>query len=169
MTIDYNRDELLTDFGKTTLKDRYLLPQEESPQDGFMRAAKAFSDNDEMADRIYNYASKLWFMFSTPILSNGGTKRGMPISCFLNYVGDSREGLTGHYTENAWLASIGGGIGGFWGDVRSDGVSTWGGSQSSGSIPFLHVVDSAILAFSQGKTRRGSYEAYMDIYHQKII
>jgi ribonucleoside-diphosphate reductase alpha chain len=167
--INYDRDELLTDFGKTTLKDRYLLPDETSPQDGFMRAAKAFSDNDEMAERIYNYASKLWFMFSTPILSNGGTKRGMPISCFLNYVGDSREGLTGHYTENAWLASIGGGIGGFWGDVRSDGVSTSGGSQSSGSIPFLHVVDSEILAFSQGKTRRGSYAAYMDISHPEII
>ena len=167
--INYERDELLTDFGKTTLKDRYLLPEETSPQDGFMRAAKAFSDNDEMAERIYNYASKLWFMYSTPILSNGGTNRGMPISCFLNYVGDSREGLTGHYTENAWLASIGGGIGGFWGDVRSDGVSTSGGSQSSGSIPFLHVVDSEILAFSQGKTRRGSYAAYMDISHPEII
>ena len=169
MTIDYNRDELLTDFGKTTLKDRYLLPDETSPQDGFMRAAKAFSDNDEMAERIYNYASKLWFMFSTPILSNGGTNRGMPISCFLNYVGDSREGLTGHYTENAWLASIGGGIGGYWGHVRSDGVATSGGSQSSGSIPFLHVVDSEIMAFSQGKTRRGSYAAYMDISHPEII
>ena len=167
--INYERDNLLTDFGKTTLKDRYLLPEEESPQDGFMRAAKAFSDNDEMADRIYNYASILWFMFSTPILSNGGTKRGMPISCFLNYVGDSREGLTGHYTENAWLASVGGGIGGYWGDVRSDGTATSGGSQSSGSIPFLHVVDSEVLAFSQGKTRRGSYAAYMDISHPEII
>jgi ribonucleoside-diphosphate reductase alpha chain len=167
--IDYDRDNLLTDFGKTTLKDRYLLPEETSPQDGFMRAAKAFSDNDEMAERIYNYASKLWFMYSTPILSNGGSTRGMPISCFLNYVGDSREGLTGHYTENAWLASIGGGIGGYWGHVRSDGVSTSGGSQSSGSIPFLHVVDSEILAFSQGKTRRGSYAAYMDMSHPEII
>ena len=167
--IDYERDNLLTDFGKTTLKDRYLLPDEHSPQDGFMRAAKAFSDNDEMAERIYKYASKLWFMYSTPILSNGGTNRGMPISCFLNYVGDSREGLTGHYTENAWLASIGGGIGGYWGHVRSDGTKTSGGSQSSGSIPFLHVVDSEILAFSQGKTRRGSYAAYMDISHPEII
>ena len=167
--IDYERDELLTDFGKTTLKDRYLLPEETSPQDGFMRAAKAFSDNDEMAQRIYDYASKLWFMYSTPVLSNAGSKRGMPISCFLNYVGDSREGLTGHYTENAWLASVGGGIGGYWGDVRSDGTQTSGGSQSSGSIPFLHVVDSEILAFSQGKTRRGSYAAYMDISHPEII
>ena len=134
-----------------------------------MRAAKAYSDNDEMAQRIYDYSSKLWFMFSTPILSNGGTKRGMPISCFLNYVGDSREGITGHYTENAWLTSIGGGIGGYWGDVRSDGTSTSGGSQSTGSIPFLHVVDSEIMAFSQGKTRRGSYAAYMDVSHPEVL
>jgi ribonucleoside-diphosphate reductase alpha chain len=133
-----------------------------------MRAAKAYSDNEEMANRIYDYASKMWFMYSTPILSNGGTGRGMPISCFLNYVGDSREGLTGHYTENAWLTSIGGGIGGYWGDVRSDGTMTSGGSQSSGTIPFLHVVDSEIMAFSQGKTRRGSYAAYMDISHPEI-
>jgi ribonucleoside-diphosphate reductase alpha chain len=169
MNIDYERDELLTDFGKTTLKDRYLLPDEASPQDGFARAAKAYSDNDEMAQRIYDYASKLWFMFSTPILSNGGTDRGQPISCFLNYVDDSRKGLTSHYTENAWLASIGGGIGGYWGHVRSDGVGTSGGSQSSGSIPFLHVVDSEILAFSQGKTRRGSYAAYQDVSHPEIM
>jgi len=167
--INKDRDELLTDFGKTTLKDRYLLPEEDSPQEAFMRAAKAYSDNDEMAQRIYDYASKQWFMFSTPILSNGGTKRGMPISCFLNYVGDSREGITGHYTENAWLTSIGGGIGGYWGDIRSDGTHTSGGSQSSGSIPFLHVVDSEIMAFSQGKTRRGSYAAYMDVSHPEIL
>ena len=167
--IDKERDNLLTEFGKTTLKDRYLLPNEDSPQEAFMRAAKAYSDNDEMAQRIYDYASKHWFMFSTPILSNGGTKRGMPISCFLNYVGDSREGLTNHYTENAWLTSIGGGIGGYWGDVRSDGTMTSGGSQSSGTIPFLHVVDSEIMAFSQGKTRRGSYAAYMDISHPEIL
>jgi ribonucleoside-diphosphate reductase alpha chain len=167
--MEYSRDELLTHFGKKTLQDRYLLPEEKSPQDAFMRAAKAFSDTDEMAQRIYDYASKLWFMYSTPVLSNGGTQRGMPISCFLNYVGDSREGLTGHYTENAWLASVGGGIGGYWGHVRSDGVATSGGSASSGTIPFMHVVDSEILAFSQGKTRRGSYAAYMDISHPEII
>ena len=164
-----DRDNLLTDFGKTTLKDRYLLPEENSPQEAFLRAAKAYSDNDEMAQRIYDYSSKLWFMYSTPILSNGGTERGMPISCFLNYVGDSREGLTDHYTENAWLTSIGGGIGGYWGDIRSDGVKTSGGSQSSGTVPFLKVVDSEIMAFSQGKTRRGSYAAYMDISHPEIL
>ena len=167
--MDYNKDNLLTDFGKTTLKDRYLLPDEQSPQDAFMRASQAFSDNEEMAERMYEYVSNLWFMFSTPILSNAGTKRGMPISCFLNYVGDSRGELAEHYTENAWLASVGGGIGGYWGHVRSDGTLTSGGSQSSGVIPFMHVVDSEILAFSQGKTRRGSYAAYMDISHPEIL
>ena len=143
--MDYEKDNLLTDFGKTTLKDRYLLPDEQSPQDAFMRAAKAFSDNDEMAERIYEYV------------------------CFLNYVGDSRGELAEHYTENAWLASVGGGIAGYWGDVRSDGTLTSGGSQSSGVIPFMHVVDSEILAFSQGKTRRGSYASYMDISHPEIL
>jgi len=167
--IDYSCDDLLTSFGKTTLHDRYLLPEEDSPQDAFYRSAKAFSTNEDMAERVYKYASKLWFMFSTPILTNGGTDKGLPISCFLNYVPDSREGLTDHYTENAWLASVGGGVGGYWGHIRSDGTATSHGSQSSGSIPFLHVVDSEMLAFSQGKTRRGSYAAYMDVSHPEII
>ena len=107
-------------------------------------------------------------MFSTPILSNGGTSRGLPISCFLNYVPDSRDGLSAHYDENIWLASSGGGIGGFWGDIRSNGISTTHGSKSTGSIPFIHVVDSQMLAFNQGTTRRGSYAAYMDISHPEI-
>lgn len=165
---DYSRDKLLTPFGIATLKDRYLADGEESPQDAFARAAETFSDSPAMAQRIYDYASKLWFMFSTPILSNGGTKRGMPISCFLNYVPDSRGGLTDHYTENAWLSSMGGGIGGYWGDIRSNGVSTSGGSRSSGAIPFLKVVDAEVLAFAQGITRRASYAAYMDISHPEI-
>ena len=165
---DYSRDNLLTPFGLATLKDRYMTDGETSPQDSFARAAEAFSDSPEMAQRVYDYASKLWFMFSTPILSNGGTKRGMPISCFLNYVPDSRSGLTDHYTENAWLSSMGGGIGGFWGDVRSNGVNTSGGSRSSGVIPFLKVVDAEVLAFAQGVTRRASYAAYMDISHPEI-
>ena len=121
-----------------------------------------------MAQRIYDYASNLWFMFSTPILSNGGTTRGLPISCFLNYVPDSRDGLSKHYDENIWLASAGGGIGGYWGDIRSDGVPTKHGSKSTGSIPFMHVVDSQMLAFNQGTTRRGSYAAYMDVWHPEI-
>ena len=107
-------------------------------------------------------------MFSTPILSNGGTTRGLPISCFLNYVPDSRTGLSAHFDENIWLASSGGGIGGYWGDVRSNGISTTHGSRSTGSIPFMHVVDSQMLAFNQGTTRRGSYAAYMDVSHPEI-
>ena len=121
-----------------------------------------------MAQRLYNYSSDCWFMFSTPILSNGGTTRGLPISCFLNYVPDSRTGLSAHYDENIWLASSGGGIGGFWGDVRSNGIPTTHGSRSTGSIPFMHVVDSQMLAFNQGTTRRGSYAAYMDVSHPEI-
>jgi ribonucleoside-diphosphate reductase alpha chain len=166
--MDYSKDALLSDAGLRILKDRYLTDEETSPQESFYRVSKTFSDNSEMAERIYKYASNLWFMFSTPILTNGGTKRGMPISCFLNYVPDSRIGLTEHYTENAWLATVGGGIGGHWGHIRSDGTETSGGSISTGSIPFMHVVDSEMLAFSQGKTRRGSYAAYQDISHPEI-
>ena len=166
--MDYSKDALLSDAGLRILKDRYLTDEETSPQESFYRVSKTFSDNSEMAERIYKYASNLWFMFSTPILTNGGTKRGMPISCFLNYVPDSRIGLTEHYTENAWLATVGGGIGGHWGHIRSDGTETSGGSISTGSIPFMHVVDSEMLAFSQGKTRRGSYVAYQDISHPEI-
>ena len=99
--IDYSRDTLLSDAGLKILRDRYLADNEKSPQEAFYRSAKSYSDDVEMADRIYGYVSKLWFMYATPILTNGGTKRGMPISCFLNYVRASREGLTDHSTENA--------------------------------------------------------------------
>ena len=168
MKVEYKRDELLPEFSIKTLNDRYLLDSENSPQEAFARAAKTFSDSDEMAQRIYDYASQLWFMFSTPVLSNGGSARGLPISCFLNYVGDSRGGIAGHYTENAWLSSVGGGIGGYWGDVRSVGSKTSHGSESTGVIPFLKVVDAEMLAFSQGVTRRGSYAAYLPISHPEI-
>lgn len=168
INIDLSRDSKLTAFGIATLKDRYLTDDETSPQHAFARAASAFADDAAHAQRLYDYASNLWFMFSTPILSNGGTQRGMPISCFLNYVPDSRAGLTDHYTENAWLSSLGGGIGGYWGAIRSNGISTSGGSRSSGAIPFLKVVDSEVLAFAQGVTRRASYAAYMDISHPEI-
>ena len=168
MKIDYRRDNYLSEFSIKTLEDRYLVDGEKSPQDAFARAAKTFADDDAHAQRLYDYASKLWFMFSTPILSNGGTKRGLPISCFLNYVDDSREGITGHYTENAFLSSVGGGIGGSWNGVRSVGSKTSAGSESTGVIPFLKVVDAEMLAFSQGVTRRGSYAAYLDISHPEI-
>jgi|TARA_R110000796_G_scaffold3823_1_gene14678 ribonucleoside-diphosphate reductase alpha chain len=168
MQINYKRDKYLSEFSIKTLEDRYLVEGETSPQDAFARAARTFADDEEHAQRLYDYASKLWFMFSTPVLSNGGTSRGMPISCFLNYVEDSRGGITGHYTENAFLSSVGGGVGGCWNDVRSVGSKTSAGSESTGVIPFLKVVDAEMLAFSQGVTRRGSYAAYLDISHPEI-
>ena len=166
--IDFRRDRYLSEFSIKTLQDRYLVNGETSPQQAFARAAEAFADDEQHAQRLYDYASKLWFMFSTPILSNGGTKRGLPISCFLNYVDDSRTGLTAHYTENAFLSSVGGGIGGYWGDIRSVGSKTSNGSESTGVIPFLKVVDAEMLAFSQGVTRRGSYAGYLPISHPEV-
>ena len=166
--IDYSKDKLLTEFSHKTLEDRYLVGDEKSPQEAFARAAEAFADDEAHAQRLYDYASNLWFMFSTPVLSNGGTKRGLPISCFLNYVEDSREGITDHYTENAYLSSFGGGIGGSWSTVRSQGTKTSKGSESTGVIPFMKVVDAEMLAFSQGVTRRGSYAGYMHITHPEI-
>tara|TARA_R110000803_G_scaffold139545_1_gene206166 strand:- start:850 stop:2733 length:1884 start_codon:yes stop_codon:yes gene_type:complete len=171
--IDYSKDSKLDKFSIDTLQDRYFWEEETSPQEAFARASifgatyKGHIDFN-LAQRLYNYASDHWFMFSTPILSNGGTTRGLPISCFLNYVPDSRNGLSDHYDENIWLASSGGGIGGYWGDVRSDGISTGNGSRSTGSIPFMHVVDAEMLAFNQGTTRRGSYAAYSNISHPEI-
>ena len=173
IVIDYDKEKKLDKFSLDTLKDRYFWDGETHAQEAFARAAvfgatfKGETDF-ELAQRLYNYSSDLWFMFSTPILSNGGTSRGLPISCFLNYVPDSRDGLSSHYDENIWLASSGGGIGGYWGDIRSNGISTSNGSRSTGSIPFIHVVDSQMLAFNQGVTRRGSYAAYMDISHPEI-
>lgn len=166
--IDYSRDSLLTDFGISTLKDRYLLKEEVSPQEAFARASVSFSDNLEHAQRLYDYSSSLWFMFSTPILSNAGSKSTMPISCFLSHVPDSRVGLTEHYKEVAFLSSVGGGISGGWSSIRSDGAKTSNGSVSTGIMPFMHVVDSLILAFRQGYTRRGSYASYLDISHPEI-
>ena len=168
INIDYRKDKLLTEFSLKTLEDRYLVGDEKSPQEGFARAAEAFADDEAHAQRLYDYASNLWFMFATPVLSNGGTRRGLPISCFLNYVEDSREGITGHYTENAYLSSFGGGIGGSWSDVRSQGTKTSKGSESTGVMPFVKVVDSEMLAFSQGVTRRGSYAAYLHMSHPEI-
>ena len=168
INIDYRKDKLLTEFSLKTLEDRYLVGDEKSPQEGFARAAQAFADDSAHAQRLYDYASNLWFMFATPVLSNGGTQRGLPISCFLNYVDDSREGITGHYTENAYLSSFGGGIGGSWSDVRAQGTRTSKGSESTGVMPFVKVVDSEMLAFSQGVTRRGSYAAYLHMSHPEV-
>ena len=179
--IDYDKEKKLEKFTLDTLYDRYLFKEggESHAQEAFARAAiygATYKDRTDfdLAQRLYEYSSDRWFMFSTPILSNGGTgrngykSRGLPISCFLNYVPDSRDGLSAHYDENIWLASSGGGIGGYWGDVRSNGVATSNNSMSTGSIPFIKVVDSQMLAFNQGTTRRGSYAAYMDVSHPEI-
>ena len=165
--IDRSRDALLTDFGKKTLEDRYLLPGE-SYQDMFARVATAFSDDADHAQRIYDYISRLWFMPATPVLSNGGANRGLPISCFLNAVGDSLEGIQSVWNENVALASNGGGIGTYWGGVRSIGEKVKGAGQTSGIIPFIRVMDSLTLAISQGSLRRGSAAVYLDIHHPEI-
>ena len=122
--IDRSRDKNLTDFGRATLSDRYL-GQDESYQDLFARVASTYADNNLHAQRLYNYISNLWFMPATPVLSNGGTERGLPISCFLNEAGDSLEGILGLWSENVWLAARGGGIGSYWGNLRSIGAVSY--------------------------------------------
>ena len=166
--IDRSRDDLLTDFGKTTLEDRYLLPGE-SFQDMFARVATTYADDADHALRIYDYISRLWFMPATPVLSNGGAARGLPISCFLNSVDDSLDGIVQTWNENVWLASNGGGIGTYWGGVRSIGEKISTNGHTSGIIPFIRVMDSLTLAISQGSLRRGSAAVYLDVHHPEIV
>ena len=167
LTVDCRRDALLTPFGRATLADRYLL-QGEGPQDLFARVALAYADDTAHAQRLYDYMSRLWFMPATPILSNGGTDRGLPISCFLNAVEDDLGSIVATWTENVWLASNGGGIGTYWGGVRSIGEPVRGCGQTSGIIPFVRVMDSLTLAISQGSLRRGSAAVYIDVHHPEI-
>ncbi len=168
INIDLSLDSSLSDFSKNLLKDYYMQEHENSPQESFARAAVAFSDGDvALAQRIYDYASKGWFMFSSPILSNapkeGEKAKGMPISCFLTYVDDSLEGLISHTDELRWMSVKGGGVGGHWSSVRSNS------NIAPGPIPFLKTVDSDMTAYRQGKTRKGSYAAYMDISHPDVV
>jgi ribonucleoside-diphosphate reductase alpha chain len=165
--LDTSRDALLTDFGKATLDDRYLL-EGESYQQMFARVACAYADNVAHAQRLYDYISRLWFMPSTPILSNGGAKRGLPISCFLNTVSDSLDGIVSTWNENVLLASNGGGIGTYWGFVRGVGEAVGRAGKTSGIIPFIRVMDSLTLAISQGSLRRGSAAVYIDVHHPEI-
>jgi ribonucleoside-diphosphate reductase alpha chain len=167
LQLDRSRDALLTNFGKATLQDRYLLAGE-SYQDMFARVACAYADDVAHAQRLYDAMSQLWFMPATPILSNGGTTRGLPISCFLNAVPDSLEGIVATWNENVCLASNGGGIGTYWGQVRSIGEPVKGAGETSGIIPFIHVMDGLTLAISQGSLRRGSAAVYLDIHHPEI-
>ncbi len=164
---DPARDSLLTEFGKDTLDDRYLLPGE-TYQDLFARVADAYADDQDHAQRLYDYISKLWFMPATPVLSNGGTGRGLPISCYLNSVDDSLEGIVNTWNENVWLASRGGGIGTYWGNVRGIGEPVGLNGKTSGIIPFVRVMDSLTLAISQGSLRRGSAACYLDVAHPEI-
>jgi ribonucleoside-diphosphate reductase alpha chain len=170
--INYNRDNLLTDYAVGMLKDFYMLEHEESPQEAYARAATAWSTYDGeldggLAQRLYDYVSKKWFMFASPVLSNApnGVKkdRGLPISCFLTYVPDTLEGLISHSSELRWLSIYGGGVGGHWSDVRT--VS----DVAPGPMPFLHTVDADMIAYKQGRTRKGSYAAYMDVSHPDIM
>ena len=165
--VDRSRDALLTDFGRATLGDRYLLPGE-SFQDLFARVASYYGDDAAHAQRIYDYISRLWFMPATPVLSNGGTQRGLPISCFLNEASDSLEGIVGLWNENVWLASKGGGIGSYWGNLRSIGEKVGQNGKTSGVIPFIRVMDSLTLAISQGSLRRGSAAVYLPVAHPEI-
>ena len=165
--IDRSKDEKLTNFGKATLKDRYL-GENESYQDLFARVASIYADDNLHAQRIYNYMSNLWFMPATPILSNGGTSRGLPISCFLNEAGDSLDGILDLWSENVWLAAKGGGIGSYWGNLRSIGEKIGRVGKTSGIIPFIKVMDSLTMAISQGSLRRGSAACYLPIDHPEI-
>lgn len=170
--IDRKKDDILAEYAVGMLKDFYLLDYEDSPQEGFARAAKAWSKyreemDDALAQRLYDYVSNKYFMFASPVLSNApnGKKKdkGMPISCFLTYVPDTLEGLISHSSELRWLSVYGGGVGGHWSSVRT--VS----DIAPGPIPFLHTVDADMIAYRQGKTRKGSYAAYMDISHPDIV
>ena len=170
--INTSKDKLLTDYAIGMLEDFYMLENEKSPQDAYARAATAWATykgetDDELAQRLYNYVSNKYFMFASPVLSNApnGKKRerGLPISCFLTYVPDTLEGLIGHSSELRWLSIFGGGVGGHWSDVRT--VS----DVAPGPMPFLHTVDADMIAYKQGKTRKGSYAAYMDVSHPDIM
>jgi ribonucleoside-diphosphate reductase alpha chain len=165
--IDRSKDANLTDFGKATLKDRYL-GHNESFQDLFARVASSYADDNLHAQRIYNYISNLWFMPATPVLSNGGTKRGLPISCFLNEASDSLGGILDLWSENVWLAAKGGGIGSYWGNLRSIGEKIGKVGKTSGIIPFIKVMDSLTMAISQGSLRRGSAACYLPVDHPEI-
>jgi ribonucleoside-diphosphate reductase alpha chain len=170
--IDKSKDELLADYAVGMLKDFYLTEYESSPQEAYKRASMAWSTfheemDEDLAQRLYNYVSNKWFMFASPVLSNApnGSKqgKGMPISCFLTYVPDTLEGLIDHTAELRWLSVYGGGVGGHWSAVRT--VS----DIAPGPMPFLHTVDADMIAYRQGKTRKGSYAAYMDVSHPDII
>ena len=187
--LDYSRDELLTDFGKATLEDRYLKPNEKSPQEAFLRTSTAFASNAAHAERMYGYSSKQWLGYASPVLSNAPVRLkfsenwidnfkaenyesvlgALPISCFVGFVPDSREGIGFHYYEQLWLASGGGGYKAYWGDLRPVNSTTSTGSKTGGLIPFFHVTDGMIVATHQGNNRRGVYGGSIRDNHPEIV
>jgi ribonucleoside-diphosphate reductase alpha chain len=162
ITIDPNRDKLFDELGTTRLRESYMMDQEISPQERFAYVSKTFSSNPEHAQRLYDYSSKHWLSYSTPILSYGRSKRGLPISCYLNFINDTAEGLVDNLSETNWLSMMGGGVGIGFGIRSADDKST-------GVMPHLKMYDASSLAYRQGRTRRGSYAAYLDISHPDIL
>jgi ribonucleoside-diphosphate reductase alpha chain len=160
--IDLTRDALFDSLGIQRLKESYMKDDETSPQERFAFVSEAFGSNPEHAQRLYEYSSKHWLSYSTPILSFGRSKRGLPISCFLNYMDDSAEGLVDNLSETNWLSMLGGGVGVHLGIRNSDDKST-------GVMPHLKMYDASSLAYRQGRTRRGSYAAFLDVSHPDII
>lgn len=168
IAINLDRDALFDDFGLKTLRERYLVAGETSPQHAFARACAAYADDLAHGQRLYDYVSNQWFMFATPVLANGGTTRGLPISCFLMYVGNSREEIGDHYVENLWLATEGGGVSGVWSEVQSKDTATSTGTRVGGVIPHLATLDRAVLEWKQGDVRKSSYASYLDMDHPEI-
>jgi ribonucleoside-diphosphate reductase alpha chain len=162
ITVDYSRDSLFDDLGVKRLRESYMRDDEQSPQERFAYVSKTFSSNPEHAQRLYEYSSRHWLSYSTPILSFGRSKRGLPISCFLPYLDDSAEGLVNTLSEVNWLSMLGGGVGIGLGIRSAD-------DKSVGIMPHLRTYDASSLAYRQGRTRRGSYAAYLDISHPDIL
>ena len=162
ITIDPNRDTLFDELGTLRLKESYMMDDEISPQERFAYVSKTFGSNNDHAQRLYDYVSKHWLSYSTPILSYGRSKRGLPISCYLNFINDTAEGLVENLSETNWLSMLGGGVGIGFGIRSADDKST-------GVMPHLKMYDASSLAYRQGRTRRGSYAAYLDISHPDIL
>jgi ribonucleoside-diphosphate reductase alpha chain len=168
ISIDLSLDSLFDSFGLKTLKERYFVDGETSPQHAFARVCAAYADDPAHAQRLYDYVANQWFMFASPVLANGGTTRGLPISCFLMFVDNDRASIGRHYMENLFLATEGGGVSGAWSAVQSKGTKTRGGTVVGGLIPHLKTIDSAVLEWKQGDLRAASYAAYLDLDHPEI-
>ena len=162
ITIDPNRDALFDDLGTMRLKESYMIEEEISPQERFAYVSKTFGSDTDHSQRLYDYVSKHWLSYSTPILSYGRSKRGLPISCYLNFINDTAEGLVENLSETNWLSMLGGGVGIGFGIRSADDKST-------GVMPHLKMYDASSLAYRQGRTRRGSYAAYLDISHPDLL